>query len=80
LYIGVTNNLIRRVCEHKNKTIDGFTKKYCVDKLVYYEETNDVKSAIVREKRMKKWRREWKINLIKKFNPYWKDLYYNLSS
>ena len=75
LYIGVTNDLIRRVYEHKNDLVDGFTKKYRVHRLVYYEETNDVYEAILREKRMKKWKRQWKIELIEKMNPHWRDLY-----
>jgi len=80
LYIGVTNNLLRRVLEHKNDSVDGFTKKYKVHKLVYYEEINDVKVAIQREKQIKKWERQWKINLIERNNPEWKDLYYDLLS
>lgn len=79
LYIGVTNNLIKRVWEHKNNLIDGFTKEYSVHTLVYYEETGDIESAILREKRLKKWKREWKINLIEKLNPEWDDLYNNLT-
>lgn len=75
LYIGVTNNLIKRVYEHKSDLVEGFTKKYSVLKLVYYEQTPDVYSAIEREKRLKKWNRKWKIKLIEKFNPKWKDLY-----
>ena len=78
LYIGITNNLLKRIHEHKNNIVDGFTKKYNVHKLVYYEETNDIQSAIQREKQIKKWKREWKINLIEKFNPNWKDLYCDL--
>jgi putative endonuclease len=74
LYIGVTNDLERRIYEHKNKMIDGFTKKYNLTKLVYYEATTDVGSAIEREKQLKNWHREWKMNLIKEFNPEWKDL------
>ena len=74
LYIGVTNNLERRMYEHKNKLIGGFTKKYSVDKLVHYEMTNDVRSAIQREKQLKKWNRKWKLELIEKENPEWKDL------
>ena len=73
-YIGVTNNLERRMYEHKNKLIEGFTKKYNLTKLVYYEETKDVESAIAREKQLKNWHREWKINLVIGFNPEWKDL------
>lgn len=75
LYIGVTNDLVRRVYEHKEGLVEGFTKKYKVDRLVYFEETNDVESAITREKRLKKWNRQWKIELIEKENPEWKDLY-----
>ena len=74
LYIGVTNNLYRRMFEHKNKMVDGFTKKYNVTKLVYYEVTSDVSSAISREKQLKNWHRDWKINMINDFNPTWKDL------
>lgn len=79
LYIGVTNNLIKRVYEHKNNLVDGFTQKYRVHNLVYYEIYNDVYDAITREKRIKKWKRQWKIELIKKFNPEWKDLYEEIS-
>jgi putative endonuclease len=74
LYIGVTNDLIRRLFEHKNKLVDGFTKKYNLVKLVYYETTDDVEGALEREKQLKNWHRDWKINLIKQFNPEWKDL------
>ena len=74
LYIGVTNNLIRRTEEHKAKEVDGFTKKYNVSTLVYFESTNDVESAISREKVLKHWNREWKINLIEKENSEWNDL------
>jgi putative endonuclease len=75
LYIGVTNNLLKRVYEHKNNIIGGFTQKYSVHNLVYYEEHNEIGKAITREKQMKKWKRQWKIELIEKFNPQWKDLY-----
>lgn len=75
LYIGVTDNLIRRVYEHKNKLARGFTDKYQVDRLVYFEETSDVKSAIAREKLLKTWNRSWKLDLIEKNNPGWNDLY-----
>jgi putative endonuclease len=74
MYVGVTNNLERRVYEHKNKLISGFTKKYNINKLVYFEHTSDVKSAIEREKEIKKWRREKKNNLVITLNPEWKDL------
>jgi len=69
LYVGVTNNLLRRMYEHKNDITEGFTKKYKVHKLVHYEEVNDSRVAIQREKQIKTWKREWKINLIKKLNP-----------
>ena len=75
LYIGVTNNLVRRIYEHKHDVEAGFTKQYGVHLLVYFEETIDVKSAIQREKQLKKWNRVWKIRLIEKSNPEWKDLY-----
>lgn len=75
LYIGVTNDIVRRVYEHKNKLVDGFTSKYNVDKLVYYENTPDVNVAIAREKQLKNWRREKKDELINRLNPRWKDLY-----
>jgi putative endonuclease len=75
LYIGVTNNLIRRVCEHKMGLADGFTKKYRVHRLVYFEQYNDIEAAIVREKRLKKWNRAWKIQLIEELNPNWDDLH-----
>ncbi len=76
LYIGVTNNLLRRVFEHKKKIIKGFTSKYCVDKLVYFEQTDSIHSAIAREKQLKKYNRSWKLKMIEKFNPNWNDLYY----
>ena len=78
LYIGVTNHLIRRVYEHKNGLLEGFTKKYKIDNLVYYELTTTIESAIKREKQLKKWNRQWKINLIEKNNPEWDDLYSEL--
>jgi putative endonuclease len=74
LYIGVTNNLERRVYEHKNKLVAGFTSKYNITKLVYYEETNDVQVALAREKQIKGWLRSKKIVLIESDNPEWKDL------
>ncbi len=78
LYIGVTKDLIRRVYEHKNNLVEGFTKEYSVHLLVYYEIHNDINNAIQREKRLKKWNRAWKIELIEKENPEWKDLYSGL--
>ena len=74
LYIGVTNDLVRRVYQHRQKLVEGFTKKYNVSWLVYYEQTQDVKAAILREKQIKAWRREKKVELIESFNPQWKDL------
>lgn len=73
LYIGITNNLIRRAHEHKNDLVEGFTKKYDIHNLVYYEQHNDIYTAIDREKKLKKWNRQWKINLIENHNPNWKD-------
>jgi putative endonuclease len=75
LYIGVTSDLIRRVFEHKNDMVEGFTKRYQVHDLVYFEQTNDVLSALSSEKQLKKWKRKWKLELIEEFNPDWKDLY-----
>ena len=79
LYVWVTNNLGKRAYEHKDNLIEGFTKKYNVHNLVYYERHDDINSAITREKRIKKWERRWKLELIEKFNPEWHDLYSNLS-
>lgn len=79
LYIWVTNDLIRRIYEHKNKLVDWFTKEYWVNTLVYFEETNDIKVALQREKNLKKWNRKWKLELIEKFNPTWQDLSTGLS-
>jgi putative endonuclease len=76
---GVTNDLIRRVYEHRSKEVDGFTRRYDVDKLVWFEVYDDVLSAIAREKELKKWRRDWKIRLIEEQNPNWMDLYPVLS-
>ncbi|NTW75287.1 MAG: GIY-YIG nuclease family protein [Candidatus Moranbacteria bacterium] len=75
LYIGVTGNLKRRIWEHKNKVVPGFTERYNVDRLVYYEQTENVHSALEREKQLKKWRRDKKTFLIEKENPLWEDLY-----
>ena len=77
LYTGVTNDLTRRVYEHKHKLIPGFTQKYNITKLVYYEQTSDVHAAIAREKQIKGWLREKKINLIESMNPNWVDLSLN---
>ena len=78
LYIGVTSNLVKRAYEHKNNIIDGFTKKYNIHKLVYYEISDDIESAIRREKQLKKWNRKWKLEIIEKNNPEWKDLYFEM--
>ncbi|MCJ7553100.1 MAG: GIY-YIG nuclease family protein [Ignavibacteriaceae bacterium] len=78
IYIGVTNNLKRRVGEHKEDIIEDFTKKYRIHNLVYFESYNDIKDALTREKRLKKWNREWKIKLIEEMNPDWCDLYNDL--
>ena len=75
LYLGVTSDLIKRTWQHKEKFVDGFAEKYDVDKLVYFEQFRDIKTAIKREKRLKKYKRQWKIDLIEKDNPEWKDLY-----
>lgn len=73
-YTGITSNLIKRTYEHKESFVPGFTKKYNVKKLVYYETYTDVRNALDREKQLKKWHRDWKIRIISKFNPSWKDL------
>ena len=78
LYTGVTNDLVKRVYEHKNDLADGFTKKYGIHQLVYFEQTGDVNSAIAREKQLKNWHRQWKLELIEEKNPEWKDLYQEL--
>lgn len=75
LYIGVTNNLARRVWEHRQKVVPGFTQKYNLTRLVYFEETSDVRSAIAREKQLKGWLRAKKVALIEGMNPQWRDLY-----
>src|SRR5437016_8924869 len=80
LYIGVTNDLVRRVYEHKEGLAPGFTKRYDVHRLVYFEQHADIEAAIRREKRLKKWNRKWKIQLIEESNPNWIDLYPSISS
>jgi putative endonuclease len=80
LYIGVTNNLVRRVYEHKMGLAEGFTKKYKVHRLVYFEQYSDIENAIVREKRLKKWNRAWKIELIEELIPNWDDLYPSIAT
>ena len=78
LYNSVTNNLIKRVAQHKRKEVKGFAEKYEVNKLVWYEQTNDIRIAIKREKQIKKWNRKWKIRLIEKENPEWNDLFFEI--
>ncbi len=80
LYIGVTNDLPRRVWEHKEGLVEGFSKQYYVERLVYFEEFQYIDKAIAREKVMKRWKREWKVELIEKVNPEWKDLYEELNN
>ena len=74
-YIGVTSNLVKRIYEHRNEFVAGFTSKYQVHRLVYFEACTDIEGAIVREKQLKKWNRAWKMRLIEDFNPDWEDLY-----
>ncbi len=78
LYIGVTSDLIKRIWEHKEKIAKGFTKKYDLTRLVYFENVDDYDSALAREKQLKNWHRDWKLNLIESINPFWKDLYKDL--
>lgn len=80
LYIGVTDHLVKRVWQHKNNLVEGFTKRYKVHMLVYYEDTPDIMSAIAREKQLKAWKRQWKLELIEKNNTDWHDLYNELIS
>jgi len=75
LYIGVTSDLVKRIYEHKNDLVEGFTRQHQVHNLVYFEITESIENAIAREKKLKKWNREWKIRLIEKCNPEWRDLY-----
>ncbi len=78
LYIGVTSDLVQRIWQHKNDVFEGFTKEYNVHLLVYFELHEDMENAIIREKRLKKWNRDWKLRLIEEKNPDWKDLYDSL--
>jgi len=78
LYVGVTNDLVNRIYEHKQNFIEGFTKKYNVHVLVYYEVHKDIQEAITREKQIKKWNRSWKISLIEEMNSEWRDLYFEI--
>ena len=79
LYVGVTSNLIKRIGEHKSNVVPGFTQKYNIHNLVYFESGDDINGAIEREKQLKRWKRDWKIKLIEKENPDWKDLYGELT-
>jgi putative endonuclease len=80
LYIGVTNDLVRRVHEHREGFVAGFSKEYGLRELVWFEVTEDIQAAIQREKQLKEWRRDWKINLIQESNPEWRDLYSDLTA
>jgi putative endonuclease len=80
LYLGVTRDLVRRVYEHRTKAVQGFTSRYGVDKLVWFEIHDNAEAAITREKELKKWRRDWKIRLIEETNPEWVDLYPGISN
>jgi putative endonuclease len=75
LYIGVTSNLVQRIAQHREKVVEGFTAKYGLDRLVWYETHDEAESAILREKQLKNWNRLWKIELIEKMNPEWRDLF-----
>ena len=79
LYIGVTSDLVKRVWEHRNNLVEGFTKRYNVHRLVWYELHERMESAIVREKRLKNWKRKWKLQLIESMNPQWRDLWDDIS-
>lgn len=78
LYIGVTSNLIKRIWEHRNNAVEGFTKSYGVHTLVYYEQHTTMEAAITREKQLKKWNRAWKLRLIEERNPDWRDLWQDI--
>jgi len=78
LYIGVTSDLVKRIWEHKNNMVEGFTKRYGVHQLVWYEVHEGMESAIEREKRLKEWKRKWKLELIESTNPSWQDLYHTI--
>ena len=78
LYIGVTNDIIRRIYEHKEGLVEGFTKRHNIKMLVYYEITPNIEAAIKREKNIKAWKREWKLRAIEEMNPDWQDLYYDI--
>jgi len=75
LYIGVTSDVVKRVWQHREKFVEGFTERYSISRLVWYETHDDAETAIAREKQVKKWKRAWKIELIERMNPYWNDLF-----
>ena len=75
LYVGVTSDLIKRIEEHRQKLVDGFTKKYEITTLVYFATFEDIRDAVIRERQIKEWKRKWKTELIQSVNPYWRDLY-----
>jgi putative endonuclease len=79
LYVGMTDDLLRRVWEHKTKAVPGFTTRYRVERLVWFEPHETLEAALLREKRIKEWKRAWKIQLIERNNPYWLDLYHELT-
>ena len=78
LYIGVTSHLVQRIYQHKHKLIEGFSAKYNLEKLIYFELFEDMENAIIREKRLKRWKRDWKHRMINEMNPVWRDLYPDL--
>jgi len=80
LCVGVTNDLLKRVWQHKQGLVEGFTKRYGIKTLVWYEQTDSIESAMTREKQIKKWNRDWKVELIEKNNPQWKDLYEDIAA
>jgi putative endonuclease len=80
LYIGVTSDLAKRIWEHREGFADGFTKKYAIEQLVWFEVHDNILAAITREKQLKKWRRDWKVNLIQSVNPQWRDLYADIAA
>ena len=78
LYVGVTSDIVKRIWEHKNDCVEGFTKRYGIHRLVWYEQHDTMEAAITREKAIKEWQRRWKLEIIERFNPEWKDLYIDL--
>jgi len=80
LYVGVTSDLVKRAWQHRNEVVDGFTEEYGVHLLVWFEQHETMESAILREKQIKKWKRKWKLELIEASNPYWKDLWHDITA